>query len=95
MKKPIPVPVIVVTAFLAIGTLVLVFIKAGSGGDIPNKQTEIGSKAVPDYLKDKLSPEVQAQIEKDSKARGVYSPKADELGKKGGSQANPAAPNTR
>lgn len=84
LPKPLIIGAIAVVA--AVGIFFL--IRAGSTPTVPGPKIEVGQQAVPEYLRDKLPPEVQAQIKQESERVGTVTERATQMG----SQA-PAAPN--
>jgi|GEM_PF-4528499 len=90
--QDIPKPLIIgaITVVAAVGIFFL--IKAGGTETVPGPKIEVGQQAVPEYLRDKLPPEVQAQIKQDSERLGTVTEKATQMGSQAPAPSGGAAP---
>jgi len=83
--QEIPKPVIYSVAALLLIGIVAAVIMSSNSGEIPNKnKIEVGQQAVPKYLLDKMSPEMRAKAEAQSKQMGTVTEKATQAGEGAG-----------
>lgn len=79
--KEIPKPVIFSVVALVLAGAVFFVMMSGNTGEIPNKnKVEVGKEAIPKYLLDRMSPEMRAKAEAQSKAMGTVTEKATQAG---------------
>lgn len=80
MKQEVPKFLVVSTIVLALAAGIFFMFRAGGTNEIPGPKIEVGAQAVPEYLKDKLPPELQQKIEAESREKGTVTQRATEQG---------------
>jgi len=76
MKHEIPKFIVITTLLAAVAVGTLFVLRAGGTSEIAGPKIEVGSQAVPDYLLDKMSPEMQAKVRQQSAEQGVVTERA-------------------
>ena len=72
MKKSIPMPVVVTAIVVVVGLGVILIWKGVQGPpELPRAPITVGEEAVPAYMKDQMTPEMQKMIEEQTKKYGV------------------------
>ena len=72
MKKSIPMPVVVTAIAVVVGLGAILIWKGVQGPpELPRAPITVGEEAVPSYMKDHMTPEMQKMIEEQTKKYGV------------------------
>lgn len=72
MKKEIPQPLVIGSIALALLATVFLLWRGIQGPpELPRAPIKVGKEAVPDYMKDKMSPQMQRMVEEQSKKFGT------------------------